>query len=86
MTITPQLAEVVMIILKNIRVCLEDGGIQVNAEKAAITQEELKRVLETAITDFAMQGLLSLAAEAPAEKAKPMPDNVVVFPSTPIEA
>ena len=31
MTITPELAEVVMIILKNIRVCLEDGGIQVNA-------------------------------------------------------
>jgi hypothetical protein len=86
MTITPELAEVVMIILKNIRVCLEDGGIQVNAEKAAITQEELKSVLDVAITDFAMQGLASLIAEAPVEEAKPMPDNVVIFPSTPIEA
>jgi len=86
MTITTELAEVVMIILKNIRVCLEDGGIQVNAEKASITQEELKSVLETVITDFAMQALEALTAEAPAEEAKPMPDNVVTFPSTPIEA
>jgi len=86
MTITPELAEVLMIILKNIRIGLEHGGIKVHAEKAGITEEELKGILETTLTDFAMQGLLSLAAEAPAEKAKPMPDNVVVFPSTPIEA
>ena len=87
MTITPELAEVIMIILKNIRVCLEDGGIQVNAEKAAITQEELMDVLDTTLTDFAMQGLLSLSAEAPEEESKPLPDNVVLFvPANPIEA
>ena len=43
-------------------------------------------MLDVAITDFAMQGLASLIAEAPVEEAKPMPDNVVIFPSTPIEA
>ncbi len=86
MTITPELAEVLMIILKNIRIGLEHGGIKVHAEKAGITEEELKGILETALTDFAMQGLLSLAAEEPEAEVAITPNNVVMFPASPIEA
>ena len=86
MTITHELAEVLMIILKNIRIELEHGGIKVPAEKAGITEEELKGSLETTRTDFTMQGLLSLAAEEPEPEAAITPNNVVMFPASPIEA
>ena len=86
MTITPVLAEVLMIILKNIRIGLEHGGIKVHAEKAGITEEELKGILERTLTAFAMQGLLSLAAEEPEPEAAITPNNVVMFPASPIEA
>ena len=86
MIITSELAEVLMIILKNIRIGLEHGGIKVHAEKAGIREEELKAILETTLTDFAMQGLLSLAAEEPEAEVAITPNNVVMFPASPIEA
>ena len=84
--LTHQLAEVLITILMNIYMGLENGGIEVHAEKAGITKQELEGVLEAALHDFGMQGLMSLATKAVEEESKPMPDNVVVFPSTPIEA
>lgn len=86
MTISDELFEVVLIILKNLRAGLETGGLVVHADRLGISEEELKGVLETAVADLALQGLNSLIAETPVEEAKPLPSNVVIFPTTPIEA
>jgi len=86
MTISDELFEVILIILKNLRGGLETGGLVVHADRLGVSEQELKGILETAVADLALQGLNALIAEAPAEEAKPLLNNVVIFPTTPIEA
>ena len=78
--LTPALTEALLTILMNIYVGLENGGIEVHAEKAGITKQKLKRVLEAALYDFGIQARISLMVP------KSRKDNLVIFPSTPIEA
>lgn len=87
MTISDELFEVILIILKNLRGGLETGGLVVHADRLGISEQELKGILETAVGDLALQGLNSLIAEdEAAAKAATVPNNVVIFPTTPIEA
>jgi len=86
MTISDELFEVILIILKNLRGGLETGGLVVHADRLGVSEQELKGILETAVADLALQGLNALIAEEPVEEAKPLLNNVVIFPTTPIEA
>ena len=86
MTITPELFEVILIILKNLRGGLETGGLVVHADRLGISEQELKGILETAVGDLALQGLNALIAEEPEAEVAITPNNVVMFPASPIEA
>lgn len=86
MTISDELFEVILIILKNLRGGLETGGLVVHADRLGISEQELKGILEMAVGDLALQGLNSLIAEEPEPEAATVPSNVVIFPTTPIEA
>ena len=86
MTITPELFEVILIILKNLRGGLETGGLVVHADRLGISEQELKGILEAAVGDLALQGLNALIAEEPEAEVAITPNNVVMFPASPIEA